>query len=412
MTNPKLQTDCPGAATLFHGSWVLALVALTWFLAMPLARGQDLNEQYLHIHDIVQQAENYKTIGQPDKALAKFKEAQTALLAFQHQHPDWYPRMVTFRLSYLADKINPPAPKGSTQEVANTSAPAPATSRQDKTKATGAAQVNLISAGADPKQVLRMHPKAGDKQSLTMSMKMGMEMTMAEGQSMPMKMPAMKLVMDATVGTVAPAGEITYETLMTDASVSDDPDVMPQIAQAMKTSVAGLKGLTGSGVMTDRGVNKEVTMNLPDGADPQMRQTMEQMKESFSNAGIPLPEEPIGVGAIWEVKMPEKVQGMTIDKTVSYELVSLEGDRMTARSALTQTAAKQKFSSPAMPNMKLDLTKLDGKGTGETVMDLGKILPTEATMDSHVEMNMSMNMAGKAQPMSTKVDVNIRMEAK
>jgi hypothetical protein len=412
MTNPMLQSNPLKSPRSLSAIAMASVIAVTLLLAGQPARAQDLNEQYLHIHDIVQQAENYKTTGQPDKALAKYKEAQAALLTFQHQHPDWNARMVTFRLSALADKINPPAPKGATPENANAAAPATAGAGQAKTSSSGAAQVKLLGAGADPKKVLRIHPTAGDKQTLTMSLKMGMEMQMGEGQGMPMKMPGMKVVMDSTTGAISPAGEISYETVITDASLSDEADVMPQVAQAMKTAIEGLKGSTGSGVMTDRGVIKDVTMKVPEGADPQLRQTMDQMKESFSKAGIQLPEEPVGIGAKWEVKMPVKSQGLTISQTATYELVSLEGDRLTARCALTQTAAKQKFSSPAMPNVKIDLVKMEGKGTGETVLDLGKILPAEAVMDFHSDMTMSMNMGGKAQPMSTKVDVNTRMESK
>jgi hypothetical protein len=413
MTNPKLQTKRLRPAAAVAPALIAILAALAWCLIQAPAHGQDLNEKYLQIHDIVQQAENYKTIGQPDKALAKFKEAQTALLAFQHQHPDWKPRMVTFRLSYLADKINPPAPKGSTSATSNnTAASAVGAPPKPNAKGGGPTQVKLISAGADPKQVLRLHPKAGDKQSLTMTMKLGMNMQMGEGQSIPMKMPPMKIAMDATVGAVSPSGDITYATVVTDASVVDDPDAMPQAAQAMKTSAAGMKGLTGSGVLTARGVVRDVAMKVPEGSDPQMRQAMDQVKESFSKAGIPLPEEPVGIGAKWEVKMPIKSQGLAISQTAEYELVSLEGDHLTAKSDLTQTAAKQKFSNPAMPNVKIDLTKMDGKGTGETVLDLGKILPTESVMDFHSDMSMSVNMGGKPQPMDTKVDVNVRMESK
>jgi len=391
---------------------VSALLAAIWLITLVAAQAQNLEEKYLQIHDIVQQAENYKTIGQPDRSLAKFKEVQTALLNFQRLHPDWNPRMVTFRLSYLADKINPPAPKGSNTPVTAATVTTPQTDGKAKATATGVGQVKLLNPGVEPRQVLRLHPKAGDKQTLTMTMKMGMDMQMGEGQSMPMKMPAMKFVMDETVGAVSPGGDISYETVMTDLNVADDPDVMPQIAQALKTSMGGMKGMAGSGIMTDHGITKDIALKLPEGADPQVRQVMDQMKETFSQASMPLPEEPVGVGAKWEVKKQVKSQNMNISQTANYELVSLEGERMTARSVITQTAANQKISSPAMPGMKFDLTKMSGNGKGEIVLDLGKVIPAEGVMDFQTDMSMSMNAGGKPQTMVMKMNMNVQMEAK
>ena len=76
---------------------------------------------------------------------------------------------------------------------------------------------------------------------------------------------------------------------------------------------------------------------MPPGADAQTRQLMDQMKDSFSSVAAPLPEEAVGPGARWEVKMPIKSQGMTIDQTATYELVSLEGERLTTKAPSPNT---------------------------------------------------------------------------
>lgn len=65
-----------------------------------------------------------------------------------------------------------------------------------------------------------------------------------------------------------------------------------------------------------------------------------------------------------------------------------------------------------MPGLKLDLTKMTGTGSGESTMDLGKLLPLTATADLHSETDLSMNMAGQKQAISTKLDANVRLESK
>ena len=65
-----------------------------------------------------------------------------------------------------------------------------------------------------------------------------------------------------------------------------------------------------------------------------------------------------------------------------------------------------------MPGLKVDLTKMNGKGTGESTFDLGKLLASAGTSDLHSETEMAMDMGGQKQPISTKLDLNVRLESK
>ena len=110
--------------------------------------------------------------------------------------------------------------------------------------------------------------------------------------------------------------------------------------------------------------------------------------------------------------MPIKSQGMMIDQTSTSELVSIEGERLTTKGTVTQRASNQKIESPAMPGLKLDLIKMVGNGTGESTFELGKLLPSTGTTDLHTETDMAMDMGGQKQPISTKLDLNVRLESK
>jgi hypothetical protein len=139
---------------------------------------------------------------------------------------------------------------------------------------------------------------------------------------------------------------------------------------------------------------------------------MDQMKDLVTQLVAPLPEEAVGPGAKWDVKMPLKSQGITVDQTATYEVVSIEGDRLTIKSTIVQHAANQKIQNPAMPTLKMDLTKMVGSGSGEHTSDLTHLLPTTGTGKVHSETSMTMNMGGQKQAMNLKVDVNLRFEAK
>jgi hypothetical protein len=380
------------------GTVCLLLAGL--FLTLVTARADEPEDVYLRIYTMVQQADTMKANGQSGPALAKYREAHKALVNFQRDYPQWNKQTVTFRLNDLAQKIT----------TLYETAPKPVESPKVRPASEG--QAKLLEAGAEPRKVLRLHPKAGDKQTLGMTLKMAMAVKMGEQEVPKMKMPAIKMTLDATVKGVSPEGEISYEMVMSDASVAEDPEVMPQIAEAMKTAFASIKGSSGEGTMSDRGFTKGAEIKAPSGAAPQVNQAMEQMRESFSHLVAALPEEAIGPGAKWEVMMPVKTQGMTIEQTANYELVSIEGDRITVKNTLVQSATDQKIQNPAMPGMKMDVTKMTGTGSGEITFELSKLLPVEGTTDIHSDYSMSLDMGGQKQPMTMKMDLNMRLESK
>jgi hypothetical protein len=199
---------------------------------------------------------------------------------------------------------------------------------------------------------------------------------------------------------------------MGDISMGDEAGGTPGVADALKAAFAGVKGLSGTGTVSSRGFSKGVEFKAPPGSNPQALQFMDQMKEFLTQIVAPLPEEAVGAGARWEIKMPIKMQGMTIDQTATYELVSLEGERLTTKSTFVQHAARQKVENPAMPGVKMDLTKMAGNGTGQHTSDLAHLLPTTGTGHVHSDTSMSMSMGGQKQVISMKMDMNLRFEAK
>jgi hypothetical protein len=199
---------------------------------------------------------------------------------------------------------------------------------------------------------------------------------------------------------------------VSDASIVDDPDAMPQFADAMKATLASIKGLSGTGTNSNRGLYKGIEIKGADEADPQMQHATEQLKEAFILATTPLPEEAVGSGGKWEAKMAIKSQGMTIEQTTTYQLSSIEDDRLSIESAIAQTAANQKIQNPMMPTMKLDLTKMTGNGTAKIAVDLSQPLPAEVTHEVHADIAMAMNAGDQKQAMTMKTAMNVRLEAK
>ena len=375
-----------------HRKWSVVWIMLV-LLTFCAARADAQDKDYLVIYGIMGQADTLSAGGQTSQAHAKYAEAQLALAQFQRENPAWNIKTVSFRLNYLAEKL-------AATTVKKEAAPAPKS------------PVKLLDAGSEPRTVLHLHPRVGDQQTVIMTMKMAMT-TSAAGKEMPaMDMPAMLMTMDFGVKDISDAGDITYTMVFSDATVAADTNTPPAIAAAMKSSLASIRGMTGTGRMSSHGIVKGVEIKLPAAADPQMSKTMDQMKESFSSSSTPLPEEAVGPGAKWEYQTRIKSQGMTIDQNLHYELIAIEGDRLTLRSTITQNAANQKIQNPAMPGLKVDLTKMTGNGTGSSTFDLGRIMPVSGTLAEKTEVIMDMNVGQQKQTMDMKMDMNITIESK
>ena len=120
----------------------LALLFPTLMLS-PARAQQGADDQYLIIYSLMQQADSLSGAGRANEALADFVEAQGELRKFQQANPDWNPKIVNFRLNYLAEKIAEltpqiPATNPPPSVAATPAAPPPAPSTSTAPPATGA----------------------------------------------------------------------------------------------------------------------------------------------------------------------------------------------------------------------------------------------------------------------------------
>jgi hypothetical protein len=417
----------PEGPLSIHKRYSVFYILLALLLTLCLARADSgPDEDYLAIYRMMGQADALAASGKTNRAYTNYVAAEQSLTQFQHDNPGWNVNLVTFRLKYLDEKIaatsgapvapattTTPAPDATTSPD-NTSTAAPGMTADAGAEATPAAKsvVTLLDPGSEPRAALRLHPTAGDKQTMAMTMKMAMSMTMAGNQVPAMNVPAMQITMDVTVKDISADGDITYNTVFTDATVAADTNTAPAMAAAMKTTLAGLTGMTGTGTMTDHGIIKDMEMTVPPDASPQLSQMMEQMKGSMRSSSSPLPQEPVGAGAKWEYKSQVKSQGMTIDQTTTSELVSADGDHLTLRTTIAQNAANQQIESPSMPGMKVDLTKMTGTGGGDATFDLGHIMPIAATLAENIQIAMAINTGQQKQPMNMSMTMNITLASK
>ena len=89
------------------GMKFFAALAIFLFVAglSPVRAQQAADDQYIAIYGSIQQADTLASTGQPQAALTQFTAVQSELLKFNKYYPDWNPKIVSFRLNYIAGKI-------------------------------------------------------------------------------------------------------------------------------------------------------------------------------------------------------------------------------------------------------------------------------------------------------------------
>jgi Flp pilus assembly protein TadD len=107
---------------------LVALLGLILAVSVWQARAQSLDEQYVRIYNLIQQADALNAADDQTQALARYLEAQTDLQRLQQLNPGWNEKVVKFRLNYLATKIG-----GITTKAATPTLPATASQPTAKT---------------------------------------------------------------------------------------------------------------------------------------------------------------------------------------------------------------------------------------------------------------------------------------
>ena len=139
---------------------------------LPVAHAQQSgDDKFLTIYSLIESADHVATVGQPEEALAAYTDAQVQLEKFHKLFPNWNPPVVTYRLTYLANKI-----AELKKQVAPVAAPPKTATSEETTKLSAAvelltarlqsAQAQNSTLQAKLKEALAVQPTSADPAEL------------------------------------------------------------------------------------------------------------------------------------------------------------------------------------------------------------------------------------------------------
>ena len=74
-------------------------------LAVARVQAEGPDDQYVLVYNLIQEGDVLNSTGEPRRALEKYLEAQQGLEKFRKGYPEWNPKVVNFRQTYVAAKI-------------------------------------------------------------------------------------------------------------------------------------------------------------------------------------------------------------------------------------------------------------------------------------------------------------------
>jgi hypothetical protein len=158
----------------------------------------------------------------------------------------------------------------------------------------------------------------------------------------------------------------------------------------LQAGLADVKSLSSTSTISARGFVSNPKMDLSRLTNPQLAQMVGSMSASMNSMAMPMPEEPVGVGAKWTVRQALPSSGLTVFQEVQVELTAADEHSATLSIKLAQTAPPQAVQNPSLPaGVQARLEQFTGSGTATTKVQFDSLVPTsDGTSKTNTTMSV------------------------
>ena len=231
--------------------------------------------------------------------------------------------------------------------------------------------VILVSAGAEPHERLRYKFGENAKQTTLMRTKTSM---VSPQQSVTL--PTVEMTLELSTGALdAATGLIAVSGALTQVEVKPAEDAQSKkMAAAMAPGLQFIKGMSVGYLVDPLGKATDVSLKVAGPSNAATDKLIGEMKHQFESLVPPLPEQPIGVGAEWQV-IQRVNSGVEILQWTTYKLTKKKGDKIKLTATVQQLAASATVMTPQKSAAPVILLSYDGSGSAETRMALSSIGP-------------------------------------
>lgn len=269
--------------------------------------------------------------------------------------------------------------------------------------------VKLISPGAEPRSPLRLAFTLGATETMVMAMKMKTVSTVA-GADQTMLLPLMIEHLRMKVTQVKPDGSARVDFVIERANAKDASGVPPMVVSAVDRALQGMVGMKGYTVITDRGVVEAGDVEVPRDAPASVVDMANKMRESLMQFASPVPKEPVGIGAVWEVTSHPLAGGIKVTQKARQKLVGRKGSQIQTEATVKSFAGPQPMKNDKLPaGATADVESLEARGSGFANWALDRLVPDRSEVKVRSELNATLRMADDSVPMKARAEIEIAL---
>lgn len=273
--------------------------------------------------------------------------------------------------------------------------------------------VELLEQGSEPRRELRYDLAAIEATTVRFTMLTSSSVTAGEQGQREMALPKMTIDLAMKNPTMQDDGNlrVDFELLDIAYEATGDDQQSQMMAQMMEQQLGSFE-YSGHYTLNARGQVIDGEINMDD-TNPQIAQMSENIEQSLQQITTAFPEEAVGVGATWKVNQNYgEALPFELDQNVVFEILSIDGNKITLKTTIDQSAEAQTIRDESMPegtSVELEEFKTDGSGEIEFALDS---LTPEGQLTVNMTMAMKGTMPGQGeQSMRTEMTMEMTMGA-
>ncbi|MDB4953880.1 MAG: hypothetical protein JWO36_1449 [Myxococcales bacterium] len=258
--------------------------------------------------------------------------------------------------------------------------------------------LEILSQGIEPRRVLA-YSFHNDQKSI---LELALDMTLTAG-AMGGAVPTIVSAIEIAVEGVLPTGHANVRMTVLDASARDRPDA-PSPAASLAAQLAAIKGVTIHATIGPDGKLSNTTLEGDQKRPEAQQQQINSLVASFQQLTMPIPNVPLGAGAMWKSTRPIDQGGLKMSAVNTVALTNIEGTRLTFAVKSELHGADQTVT---ISGVAIHVEHISGTGEGHLTLELDKLTMT-GEIDATFKAEMSAENEKTPMQITTKLVVTPR----
>ena len=219
----------------------------------------------------------------------------------------------------------------------------------------------------------------------------------ADAQAPRSPPPPVRIVVAIDPQSVTSDGDLHYTWRVVSTSVGADAGAPNPLVEGMRAEVAAVATLSGLGVVTSRGVARDVSIDpvrtaAARGGIAATGLMVEQVRQTLQDVAAPFPEEDVGLGARWEKLSEVESTDARVTQTETFTLTAVGPARGTLHNVLVQTAPSQSLpGGGGAPDAETRMESMLVSADAKTTFDPSRLVP-----QTRLESTTTMVLSGHA----------------